>query len=302
MFRRICAWMLIASPVVAFGADKSIMDLQRDVATLQEMVKQLQTSQNEKLATLLESVRQAVGNSNDASKTGAVLQSSLQQSLQSMQEKVVAPVAGLNTRMDQVSNDVSKLANAVGDLTAMLAKMQTQLTDLNNAVKVLQAPAPPPPAAGGPGGSAALPAMPPISATDLYNNADRDRNGGHLDLAVQEFSDFLKYYGNTAQAPSAQFYIGFIHYAQKDYETAAQDFDNVVEKYPDDVTRVPEAMYYKGMSLQRVTGHKTDASQEYKDLIKQFPETDYAKKACSELQGLGLRCGAPAKSAPKKKK
>ena len=273
MFRRICAWMLIASPVVAFGADKSIMDLQRDVATLQEMVKQLQTSQNEKLATLLESVRQAVGNSSDASKTGAVLQSSLQQSLQSMQEKVVAPVAGLNTRMDQVSNDVSKLANAVGDLTAMLAKMQTQLTDLNNAVKVLQAPAPPPPAAGG---SAALSAVPPISATDLYNNADRDRNGGHLDLAVQEFSDFLKYYGNTAQAPSAQFYIGFIHYAQKDYETAAQDFDNVVEKYPDDVTRVPEAMYYKGMSLQRVTGHKTDASQEYKDLIKQFPETDYA--------------------------
>ena len=299
MFRRICAWMLIASPVVAFGADKSIMDLQRDVATLQEMVKQLQTSQNEKLATLLESVRQAVGNSSDASKTGAVLQSSLQQSLQSMQEKVVAPVAGLNTRMDQVSNDVSKLANAVGDLTAMLAKMQTQLTDLNNAVKVLQAPAPPPPAAGG---SAALSAVPPISATDLYNNADRDRNGGHLDLAVQEFSDFLKYYGNTAQAPSAQFYIGFIHYAQKDYETAAQDFDNVVEKYPDDVTRVPEAMYYKGMSLQRVTGHKPDASQEYKDLIKQFPETDYAKKACSELQGLGLRCGAPAKSAPKKKK
>jgi TolA-binding protein len=77
-----------------------------------------------------------------------------------------------------------------------------------------------------------------------------------------------------------------------------------VEKYPDDDTRVPEAMYYRGLSLQRIIGHKTDASQEYKDVIKQFPDTDYAKKACTELQGLGLRCSAPAppKAAAKKKK
>jgi TolA-binding protein len=224
MLRRICAWILIVSPALAFGADKSIMDLQRDIASLQEMVRGLQTSQNEKLAALTELVRQAVGNSNDASKTGAVLQSSLQQSLQGMQDKVVAPVAGLSTRMDQMSSDLSKLGNAVSDLTAMLAKMQTQLTDLNNAVKVLQAPAPPPPAATGAptGGSAAFSALPPISATDLYNNADRDRNGGHLDLALQEFSDYLKYYGNTSQAASAQFYIGFVHYGQKDFENAAR--------------------------------------------------------------------------------
>jgi TolA-binding protein len=303
MFRRICAWILIVSPALAFGADKSIMDLQRDIASLQEMVRGLQSSQNEKLAALTELVRQAVGNANDASKSAA----GLQQTLQSEQDKVVAPVAGLSTRMDQMSNDMHTLSNAISDMASSIAKMQTQLTDLNNAVKILQAPAAPPPGTAGvpPGGSAALSAMPPISATDLYNNADRDRNGGHLDLAVQEFSDYLKYYGTTSQAPSAQFYIGFIHYGQKDYENAAQDFQNVVEKYPDDDTRVPEAMYYRGLSLQRIVGHKTEASQAYKDLIKQFPDTDYAKKACTELQGLGLRCGAPPtpakKTAAKKK-
>ena len=310
MFRRMCAWILIVSPAVTFGADKATMELQRDVAGLQEAVKQLQRSQDEKFGALLELVRQWVGNSNEASKTVAVMQSGLQQSLQNTQDRVVTPVAGLSTRMDQMSNDLHTLGNAVSDLAGILAKMQTQLTDLNNAVKVLQTPAPPPPAPAGvaPGGSAvALPSMPPISATDLYNNADRDRSGGHLDLALQEFSDYLKYYGNTAQAPAAQFYIGFVHYGQKDFETAAQDFDLVLEKYPTDTTRVPEAIYYKGMSLQRVPGHRTEASQEYKELIKQFPDTDYAKKACTELQGLGLRCSAPtaappAKSAAKKKK
>ena len=303
MFRRMCAWILIASPAVAFGADKATLELQRDVATLQEAVKQLQRSQDEKFGALLELVRQWVGNSNEASKTVAVMQSGLQQTLQNTQDKVVAPVAGLSTRMDQMSAELTTLGNAVSDLATVLNKMQTQLVDLNNAMKVLQAPAPAPPAPAGaaPGGSAvALPSMPPISATDLYNNADRDRNGGHLDLALQEFSDYLKYYGNTAQAPAAQFYIGFIHYGQKDFDAAAQDFDFVLEKYPTDVARVPEATYYKGMSLQRVPGHKTEASQEYKELIKQFPGSDYAKKACTELQGLGLRCSAPTAAAPAK--
>jgi TolA-binding protein len=208
--------------------------------------------------------------------------------------------------MDQMSNDLSKLGNAVSDLTAMLAKMQTQLTDLNNSMKVLQAPAAPPPAATGAptGGSAAFPALPPISATDLYNNADRDRGAAHYDLALQEFSDYLKYYGNTAQAAAAQFYIGWIRYGQRDFESAAQDFENVVEKFPDDTTRVQEAMYYRGMSLERITGHKTEAAQEYIDLVKEFPKTDYADKACTQLQGLGRHCGPPAaakKPAAKKK-
>lgn len=304
MFRRICAWVLIASPAVAFGADNATLQLQRDIASLQEQVKELQSSQNEKLAALTALVTQLAGNSSETSKSVAVLQSGLQQSLQSTQDKVVTPVAGLSTRMDQMSDSLSKLGNAVSDLTSMLNKMQLQLTDLSNAVKLLPTPAPaPPPAGGGPPGAVAVPAAPPISATDLYTNADRDEHGGHLDLALQEFSDYLKYYSDTPQAASAQFYIGFIHYGQKDFETAVQDFQNVVEKYPDDTTRVPEAMYYKGLSLQHITGHKTEASQEFKELIQQFPKDDNAKKACTQLQGLGLRCpsATPAKSASRKK-
>ena len=306
MFRRICAWILIASPAVAFAADNATLQLQRDIASLQEQVKELQSSQNEKLAALTALVTQLAGNSNETSKSVAVLQSGLQQSLQSTQDKVVTPVAGLSTRMDQMSDTISKLGNAVSDLTGLLNKMQLQLTDLSNAVKLLPTPAPaPPPAAGGSSGPAGgTPAAPPISATDLYNNADRDEHGGHLDLALQEFSDYLKYYGGTPQAAAAQFYIGFIHYGQKDFETAVQDFENVVEKYPDDSVRVPEAMYYKGLSLQRITGHKTEASQEYKELIRQFPKDDNAKKACTQLKELAINCPAPgaaAKPAAKKR-
>ena len=52
---------------------------------------------------------------------------------------------------------------------------------------------------GGPVSSEA----PPIPANDLYDNAMRDKGSGKLDLALQEFTDYLKWYGNTELAPNA---------------------------------------------------------------------------------------------------
>jgi TolA-binding protein len=142
-----------------------------------------------------------------------------------------------------------------------------------------------------------------MSATDLYASAEKDLRAGRLDMSMDEFRQFLKYYDKSGQAADAQFYIGYIHYGQNDFQTAAQDFDLVLEKYPADTKRAPEARYFKGMSLVQISGHKTEAAQEFKDLIKLYPKNDYSTKACTELQKLGLRCSAPAaapaKPAPK---
>ena len=174
--------------------------------------------------------------------------------------------------------------------------MQTQMTDLINQVKVMQAPPTAPPPAAGVAGAA--PATPPISATELYNDADGDRRGGRLDMAVQGFSDFLKYYPDSTQAAAAQFYIGFIHYGQNDFETAADDFDKVVKNYADDNARAGGDVL-RGQSLERIAGHKTAAADEYIDLIKKFPKTDYSTKACTQLKGLGRNC--PSTTAAKKR-
>jgi tol-pal system protein YbgF len=289
MFRRFCVWILIASPASLLAADKSVLELQRDVASLQDQVRQLQQSQDKSMAAIQVLVQQALSASQDSGKSVAVIQSGLQQSLRDLEGKVVNPVAGLSTRMDQVSGDVRNLAQAVSDLTSTLGRMQSQLTDLNNAVKVLSAPAPPPPPQGGSGGGPAPTAeVPPINSTDLYQNALRDKNGGKFDLALQEFTDYLKWFGNTELAPNAQYYIGWIHYSQKAYDVAANDFDMVLEKYPDN-NKTADAKYYKGMSLV-YSGHKTQAIPEFNDLIKTHPGTDTATKACSELKDLGMHC------------
>ncbi len=257
MFRRVSVFALLAvtaitlAPERSSAASKEIMELQRDVALLQESIKQLQTSQDKQLSALTVMVQQAVDSSRQANTAVAVIQSNFQDNLRKMQGDVATPVAGLTSRMNSLSDDMRTVSQSVSDLTSQISKIQSQLTDLNNAVKVIAAPpAAPPQQQQIPGGGAMLPpgggapVAPPMSSQDLYQQAMGDRNGGKLDLALQEFSDYLKYYGNTDLAPNAQFYIANIHYSQGAYEQAATEFDMVLEKYPEN-NKTREAMITK---------------------------------------------------------
>jgi TolA-binding protein len=309
MFRRSLVWVVVAAAVLTLspsrssGASKEILELQRDVATLQDMVKAMQRTQDEKFSALQVLVQQSLSAANEASRSVAVIQSGFQQSLRDQESKVVTPVVSLSSRMDQVSTDLRTVSQAVSDLTGMIAGLKSQLTDLNNAVKVLQAPPPQPPTGsdstggGVPGGRTEAP---PISSKDLYDNASRDRTGGKFDLALQEFSDYLKWYGNTDLAPNAQYYIASIHAAQGDYDSAIREYDIVIEKMPDN-NKIGDAMFGKGQALMKV-GRRTDAGNEFRQLINKYPR-DWGTRACDQLKSMGLGCAVPrAGAAPRKKK
>jgi tol-pal system protein YbgF len=301
MYRRLCVSLLLILPAAGFGASREIQELQRDLGLLQQAVQQMQRSQDEKLAALTELVRQSLDASNRANTAVAVIESHLRQSLRDQEKNVVAPVVGVSTKIDQMSSDFRSLQQAVSDLTTLMGKLQTQLTDLSNAVKVIQTP--PAPAPSAPGSPQASAGAPPMPATDLYNNALRDRSGGKVELALQGFADYLKYYGNTELAPNAQYYIADIHYSQGDLETALAEFDMVLEKYEDN-NKTPDALYMKGTTLVKMS-RRTQGAEEFKELIKRFPSNDLAKKACSQLTSMGLKCNTPAparKSTKSRKK
>ena len=133
-------------------------------------------------------------------------------------------------------------------------------------------------------------------AGQLYPDANSDRSGKKYDLALKEYSDYLRCYGNLPLAPNAQFYIGTIHAAQGDYEAAVKDFDIVLEKYPDN-NKTPDALYNKGMAFTKM-GRRTDGAQEYRELIQRFPTTDLSKRACDQLKGMGLSCAPPRPATP----
>jgi TolA-binding protein len=298
MIRRLCILVLIASPAFAFAASKEIQELQRDVAILQDLVKQLQQSQDKQLAALGALVQQSLDAANRADKAVAVIQSGFQQSGNQLKTDVVGPVVGLSTRMDQVTSSVSTLGQAVSDLTSSLNRIQAQLTDIGNAIKVLQTPPPPPPPGQttAPGGGAqtsdGASSVPPVNATDLYNSARADHQSGKLDFALQEYTSYLKYFGNTNYAAYAQYYIGSIHYSEKNYEAAAADFDTVLEKYPETPTISAQAHWYKGKSLVAL-GKRTAGAAEFNTVIRSDPGSDTAIQACTDLKELGLHCPPP---------
>lgn len=293
--------LLIAAPALAPGANKEIEALQRDIALLQQNIKDLQKSQDEKLAAILEGTRAAMDAANRANTSVAVITSNLEKNLRDQTDKVATPVVGLSTRLNDMAGELRTLGQAVGDLNVLMNRVQVQLTDINNAIKVIQQPpAAPPPQSGQP--MAAAPSdAPPMPAETMYNTARQDYVGGKYDLAVQGFNDYLKYYGNTSFAPNAQFYIAMIHFAQGNYENAVKEFDMVLEKYPDN-NKTADSLLYKGRALVKMPGHKTEGANEFMEVIKRYPKSDQSVQACTERKALGLNCGAPAAAAPARRK
>ena len=221
--RSLLVCLLLAVPALAPGASKEIQELQRDVALLQQQIKDLQRSQDEKFAAVTELARQSIDAANKANTSVAVIASTIEKNLRDQTDKVVTPVVGFSTRLNEMGGDLRTLSQAVSDLTALLNRMQAQLTDVSNAIKVIQQPPVAPPAATRPGrrGAAASRRAPDVGET-MYNAARQDYVSGKYDLAMQEFADYLKYYGNTGFAPNAQFYIAMIHFVQEQLRNRRQ--------------------------------------------------------------------------------
>src|ERR1035438_1361713 len=275
MIRRLLAVALWVMPAV-FGADKSILEVQRDVAALQEQVRGLQKSLDDKLADLAQKqADQARAAADLAGKSLASMGDRIQKSLQDRQDQEgrnSIAMKGLGARLEGLSSNVATVKDSLADLNAALAKLATQIADLGNAVRTMQTPVTPPS-----GQAAPDPNAPQISASDLIASAERDRSGGSLDLALQEYRDFLKWYPNDAQASEAQYRIGWLQYSVKHWDEAATSFDQVVENYAES-NRIAESLFYKGKSLVEL-GRWPDANDAFKLLRQRFPGSPLAKES-----------------------
>jgi TolA-binding protein len=240
-------------------------------------------------------VQQALDASNKANTSVSVLNSNMTQTLERELRDRLTPVAGLAAKVDNTNSDMAEVKNSLADVTTQLNKLRLQLTDVNNAIKVLQAPPAPPPAADTSAGRT----PPPPPAATLFTNAMSDYSGGKTDLAASEFGDFVKFYPDDPNAPTAQLYIGQVHMAQPGkLEQAVLDFDTVLERFPDSKV-TPDAWFMKGMALKQ-GAHSADAAREFRDLIKKYPTSDQAKQARDQLKAMGLPV-TPAPAAARKR-
>ncbi|MGD0015257.1 MAG: tetratricopeptide repeat protein [Bryobacteraceae bacterium] len=276
-------------PGLGFGQKREFVELQRDVASLQDQVRNLERSLNENMGRINGQLLQAIDSINKANTSVAVLDAAMRE----REKTLAAPLTSVGAKMDQMASEFQALRVTMDDLSGRLGKVQQGLVDLNNTVKVLQAPPAPPPPVSIPAGAAGA-AGPPsgLTAESLYANAMRDKDAGSYDVALQEFNDYLKYFGTTELAPNAQYYIGEIYYSQKDYDNALGAFDAVLERFPEN-NKTLDARFMKGRALFQ-KGDRTRAAQEFREVYRREPRSEIGSKAKAQLANMGLSVNPPA--------
>jgi len=286
----------LVGPKPVLAVAREIIELQRDVTTLLQGQKDLQQQMIQDHTVQKTLIEQSSDSVNKLNST----MSSLQKSVQDVQ-------ANSGTRLDTMSTQVQGLSDNLEEIKSRLGKLNQQLVDLQNSVQNIEsrmaggAPSSTPTGAGGssvPGpGSASLAPTggasgPAPSADTLYSNGLRDLTSGKYDLAHSEFQDYLKYYGDTDLASNAQFWLGEIAYAQRNYDGAVEEYDKVINNYPRSFKLAP-AHLKKGMALLEL-GQKNSGVKELREVVKRYPGTEEERRARAKLKDLGVAVSASA--------
>jgi tol-pal system protein YbgF len=289
----------LLGPAPVGAVAREIVELQQSVNQLIQGQKDIQTTLAQNAAVDKTLMEQSMDTVNKL--TGTMM--ALQKTVQDMQ-------ANSGARLDTMSTQIQGISDNLQETLARMGKLNQQLADAQNAIQGIDAKlagsAPPPSAAapgagapGGPGAAQSPNGLPPIpgaaastppasapSADLLYSNGLRDLNGKKYDLATQEFSDYLKFYGNTDLASNAQFYIGELFYFQQQYDKAIDALSKVIDNYPKSFKMV-SAHFYRALALIAL-GEKTSGVSELRMVVKTYPGTDEEKRAKAKLQELGL--------------
>ncbi len=257
---------LAATP--AWSTSKEMIQLQTQVQQLQEQMTTMQRSFDERMGVM----KNLVEKDTDAINKAIAAITTLQATLQKQQGDSAAHV-------DQLAGQIQSLNDTLDELKARLAKVSKQLEDMQSsqqsqaaqqaqaqAQQQAQAQAPPPDV--------------------LYNNALRDYNGNKNDLAIQEFSDYVKFYPNTDLAGNCYFYLGEIQFRQGNYQQAAQSYDQVLQNFPTG-SKAASAQLKKGFSLIEL-GKQEDGVVELRHVIQRYPKSNEALQARERLRKLGV--------------
>jgi tol-pal system protein YbgF len=260
--------VLVLASRPAFAVSKEIIQLQAQVQALQDQMARMQQSFDERMGIMRSLIEQSTDRMNQINSSIGALQKTLQQQQHDA-----------SGHTDQISGQIQALNDSVDELKARLTRVGKQLDDMQAAqtnLPVPGAPGQPPP------GQAQAP--PPDV---LYNNALRDYNAGKNDLAMQEFSDYLKSYPNTDLAGNAQFYVADMAYRQGNYEDAIKGYDQVMELYPGG-NKAAAAQLKKGYALLEL-GRHSDGVKELESLITRYPNALEAQQARDRLRKLGAK-------------
>jgi tol-pal system protein YbgF len=245
-------------PTPAYPVAKEIIRIEAAVARLEADMRDMRSTFHERMGMM----RQLMEQTTDAINKLNVVTEQVQHGIQ-------GSVAAQGSKVDSVTDSVQGLQDSLEDVKSRLSRLSEQMAQVRSAVETLQTPTP---------GAGA----PPPDPEALYQNALRDLQSGNLDLSLQQFQDYLRYYPETDKAGNAQFYIGEVFYRQGKLRKAIEAYDVVLERFPKG-NKTAGAHLKKGFALLQLK-QRSAGVRELRQLIRRFPRSDEAKLARQRLR------------------
>jgi len=320
----IAALILLLGPAAmpAHAVAKEIVELQTQVQQLLDAVQRLQSTLDARMGVLEHLAQQTADQATQVTATVNAMQQKINAQNDAVSGKVDAvsgQVQSLNDSVDELKARVAKLDKSVQDLQAQLQAMQAAQAQQQPGATGPGATGPGatgPGATGpggtanpgqeqGPGGTGAAPGgagstpgvgpgatpgqqAPPLQET--LQAGERDYNAGRYQVAQGEFQDVVHFYPLDDVAGTAQFYLGEIAYQQKDYDTAINDYNAVLEGFSGNA-KAAAAQLHKGFALI-AQDKREEGEHELRSLIQRHPQTPEARAARAKLTAMGVKTTA----------
>lgn len=272
-------------PAVAPAQKREITEMNRDVALLQEEIRSMKKADEDRFSAIDTALKQILDQINSGNRQVAGLDKGLREN-----KDVMNQIGAVGTKVDALGEDFKYVKENVSEVIERLGKIEQKVLDLNTAIRTMQAPPAPPAAIGAPAAGSSGP-PPGTSADGLYKDALRDKSSAKYDLALDEFKNYVTWFGESEYGPNAQYYIGEIYYNQKNFDEALKAFDAVIALPKNNKTVT--ARFMKGRTLVRL-GEKSEGAREFRAVIQAAPGSDEARRAQAELRDLGATTPAPA--------
>lgn len=188
-------------------------------------------------------------------------------------------------QLDRLNLEVSRLRGQLEvnshEIEQSQQRQQQFYTDLDTRLRKLEN--------GAPGMAAAPPGNmnPPAAAVDAaaelkaYESAHELFKTGKYKESAEAFDKFVQAYPNSKYAASAQYWIGYANFSQKNYKAAIASQQTLIQRYPDN-QKVPDAMFNIANS-QIQLADLDGAKKTLHELLDKYPNSDAAPLAKKRL-------------------
>ena len=257
----------------ALAQKQQYIQLQRDVALLQEQLRQAQQETAQRLVGL----EALLGQNTEKQDRLLAGQAVIERNLDGLDEALTEPLRITSAQVASLTEQFAALRASVEELGTAIERVGMDIRDVKTHLTTL--PMPMDGAEGAPGDEGGV-----NTSEAIFEGGLSDYLRGNIENARGQFLDYLALYPNHSKADQAQFYLAETYYSTADYQEAIRQFDQVYKRHPLSEL-APDSIYKKGMSHLKLRD-RDEAIQSFQLVLDRFPDSNAGPLARSELNSL----------------